>query len=245
MTSSSSPTCNFTLQSALDLGVSFQSSYGGANWGGQITIFAPTGSGPVTTGLWDSDGNLFFTIYLSSDPSVSCTINSAADPVSSAPLVSVGSEAGLSCAIGGPVKNPDGSYNFTLSVSESGGLAKAPGPRYVATMVLPHGGMKAWTEIMQGQAPVPNEINPGSPVVMAWARFDDGTQVAGGVYKWEAPSEYNVKFMWVLDASGNQYAGWPIDVSDDEDFYSTGYSFSLIPGGEADYLLNIVENSKR
>ncbi len=120
-------------------------------------------------------------------------------------------------------------------------MSNNPNPKHTAAMTLPKGGMQAWTLIMQGQAPVPDEINTGSPIVMAYARFSDGTQVAGGVNKGENPTEYNVKFMWVFDANGNQYPGWPIDVSDDEDFLSTGYLFSLPQGGETDYLLNIVE----
>lgn len=113
-------------------------------------------------------------------------------------------------------------------------------PTYNTTMTLPKGGMQAWTLIMQGEATVPDEINTGSPIVMAYARFEDGTQVAGGVYKWQTPTDYNVKFMWVFDANGNQYPGWPIDVSDDQDFLATEYIFSLIDGG-ATYQLNIVE----
>lgn len=115
-------------------------------------------------------------------------------------------------------------------------------PKYVATMVLPKGGVEAWTLIMYGEAPVPDQINTGSPVVMAYARFDDGTQVAGGVYKGDDPTDYNVKFMWVLDASGNQYPGWPIDVSDEEDFTTRSYLFSLTEDGADDYLLKIVES---
>lgn len=116
-------------------------------------------------------------------------------------------------------------------------------PKYVANMVLPKGGKVAWTEIMQGTAEVPEEINQGSPIVMAWARFDDGTQVAGGVYKSDKPDDYNVIFMWVLDADGNQVPGWPIDVGDHEDFLNTSYSFSLSPDYEDndEYLLRIVE----
>ena len=116
-----------------------------------------------------------------------------------------------------------------------------PLPPNVATMVLPPGGMEAWTQIMRGQTPVPDKITTGTPIVMAWARFDDGTQVAGGVLKSPTPTEYNAKFMWVLDANGNQYPGWPIDVSDNEDFLSTGYYFTLTPDGDEDHLLNVVD----
>jgi hypothetical protein len=115
-------------------------------------------------------------------------------------------------------------------------------PQHMATLTLPKGGMEAWTLIMQGQSPVPNDINPGSPIVMAYARYDDGTQVAGGVYKWENPAEYNVKFMWVFDSDGNQYQGNPIDVSDDQDFLTTTYIFSLTENGE-DYQLNIADST--
>lgn len=114
-------------------------------------------------------------------------------------------------------------------------------PQHFADLVLPAGGMEAWTQIMGAAVPAPVEINTGSPIVMAWTRFDDGTQVAGGVYKMAAPTDYNVKFMWVFDGNGNQYPGWPIDVSDDEDFLTESYIFSLVSGGET-YQMNIVEN---
>jgi hypothetical protein len=76
---------------------------------------------------------------------------------------------------------------------------------------------------------------------MAVARFDDGTQVVGGVYKGENPTDFNVKFMWVFDANGNQYPGWPIDVGDHQDFSGGSYAFSLTGGDDEDYLLNVVE----
>ncbi|MDB5672423.1 MAG: hypothetical protein JWO25_3382 [Alphaproteobacteria bacterium] len=110
-----------------------------------------------------------------------------------------------------------------------------------ARLVLPAGGMEAWTQIMQGAAPVPDEINPGSPIVMAWTRFDDGTQVGGGVCKSDTSTDYNVKFMWVLDSNGGQYPGWPIDVGDDQDFLTASYAFSLTPDGEESHVLEVVE----
>ena len=116
-------------------------------------------------------------------------------------------------------------------------------PKYVTDMVLPAGGKQAWTLIMRGETPVPDQINPGSPIVMANARFEDGTQVSGGVYKSDKPNEYNIKFMWVFDANGNQYPGWPIDVSDQEDFLNNAYLFSLDGGDEAEYRLNVVERA--
>jgi hypothetical protein len=114
-------------------------------------------------------------------------------------------------------------------------------PGNVTNMVLPKGGKKAWTKIMQGTATVPDELPAGDPVVMAYASFKDGTRVAGGVRKSDTPTDYNIKFMWVFDANGNRYPGWPIDVSDDEDFLQKAYSFSLTEGADAEYLLNIVE----
>ena len=135
-------------------------------------------------------------------------------------------------------RHPQENYDSDLSTKEP---TLSTEYKHTATMTLPKGGKQSWSLIMQGETPVPDKMNPGSPIVMAYARFDDGTQVAGGVYKSENP-EYNVKFMWVFDADGNQYPGWPIDVSDDEDFDSSGYAFSLTDDPEdADYLLEIVE----
>lgn len=122
-------------------------------------------------------------------------------------------------------------------------MATEPQPKFTTTMTLPSGGKQAWTNIMQDSpAPQPVELNIGAPIVMAYARFDDGTQVAGGVYKWNDPVDgaINIKFMWVFDASGNQYPGWPIDTSDDEDFLQTAYIFALTEGGD-EYRLNIAE----
>ena len=110
-------------------------------------------------------------------------------------------------------------------------------PTFTADMVLPQGGKQAWTQIMQGQA-VPDQMNTGSPVVMATAKFEDGTWVAGGVYKGDNPTDFNVKFMWVFDAKGNQYPGWPIDVGDDQDFLQNAYGFEL---NGVEYQLNVVE----
>jgi hypothetical protein len=117
-----------------------------------------------------------------------------------------------------------------------------PATEKVAEMVLPHGGKEAWTQIMQGYVPIPNEIDVGSPIVMALARFEDGTQVAGGVYKSGTPTDFNGKFMWVFAADGGRYPGWPIDVSDQTDFLANGFSFTLTPDSEETYLLNIVEH---
>jgi hypothetical protein len=131
-------------------------------------------------------------------------------------------------------------YRGIAMSSEDNTTASLPA-QLGASMALPAGGKQAWTEIMQGTGPVPGEINAGSPIVMALARFDDGTQVAGGVYKSDTPTDYNIKFMWVFDAKGNQYPGWPIDVSDDEDFLTRSYEFTLTPDAEQSYLLDVVE----
>lgn len=193
MSSSSSLTCNFTINSSLDIGVSFVSDDNGANYGGQITIFTPGTAGPVSTGLWDSDGNVFFTLYQSENPAINCVINSGSTPGSWDPYIEVAQQNGLTCTISGPVPQPgENTFGYTLDVVPSAGVgqgavtaraAGSPTPQHVARMVLPAGGKEAWTLIMQGNTPVPDEISVGSPVVMAWARFDDGTQVAGGVYK--------------------------------------------------------------
>ncbi len=114
-------------------------------------------------------------------------------------------------------------------------------PKYTATMTLPKGGKQAWTQLMQGQAAVPDQIYTGSPIVMAQAQFKNGTRVAGGVYKGDTPTDYNVKFMWVFDTKGNQYPGWPIDVSDDEDFLQNRYYFSLTEGVDNEYELSVTE----
>lgn len=95
-------------------------SGGSDNYGGQITI--PTTvlhTSPVTTGLWDSDGNVFFTIYNADAPSQSCAINSGSNPGSFDPYVVVAQSAGLACEISAPEPVGEGIYNFNLSVSVS------------------------------------------------------------------------------------------------------------------------------
>ena len=119
-------------------------------------------------------------------------------------------------------------------------------PKYTATMTLPRDGKAAWTKIMQGDTEVPSELDPGSPIVMATStRFDDGkgTWAVGGVYKSDTPSEYNIIFFWAFDADGNQYPGWPIDVSDAQDFEISSIIFALDRDADDpdEYLLKIVE----
>jgi hypothetical protein len=244
MSSSPNLTCNFTISSTIELAATFQSADGGANYGGEITIFTPLNAGPVTTGLWDNDGNVLFTLYNPNVPDQQCVINSGSVPGSWTPYITLGATTGLSCIISPPDQTGPSTYNFTLTVAPDSSIAAKPAGmpiQFMADMTLPAGGMEAWTKIMQGIVPVPEQINTGSPVVMATARYDDGTQVVGGVYKYNTPTEYNVKFMWVFDVNGNQYPGWPIDVSDDQDFFNTAYEFTLVPDSGISYLLNIVE----
>ena len=99
-------TCNFTLSgvnlSSDDLGVSFESDDGGDNWGGVITIFSPATQAPVVTGLWDSDGDVSFTIYrISTNGSqpATCTIRSGSISGTFEPHIEVSAEAGLQCTI--------------------------------------------------------------------------------------------------------------------------------------------------
>ena len=68
--------------------------------------------------------------------------------------------------------------------------------------------------------------------------------VAGGVCSSATPTQFNVKFMWVFDADRNQYPGWPIDVSDDEDFLNTSYEFTLPAPGGGSYRLNVIDTEK-
>jgi hypothetical protein len=247
MSSNSNLTCNFTISSSLSISVSFESDNGGGSYGGLITVFTPGTAGPVTTGLWDNDGNVFFTLYLSENPNISCVINSGSQPGSWVPYITLAQESGLSCEISSPQPDGENNYNYTLTVTQTGDqkaeVTAEQTPQHVASMVLPANGMQAWTKLMQGESPVPGEISSGSPIVMAFARYSDGTSVAGGVYKSDAPTDYNIKFMWVYDSEGNQYPGWPIDVSDEEDFLKASYTFSLTPDSKELYQLNIVEKA--
>ncbi|MBP1639488.1 MAG: hypothetical protein H6Q17_1071 [Bacteroidetes bacterium] len=113
--------------------------------------------------------------------------------------------------------------------------------KFTATMLLPANGKQYWTDLMQGKAPVAEEITVDSPIVMASALYTDGTFVIAGVLKSDAPTDYNIVFAWVYDKDGNKYPGWPIDLSDNEDFFINTISFSTNDSGEDDYLLVIKE----
>lgn len=114
-------TCHFTLQADdLSLGVSFQSADGGKSYGGAITIQTPATAGPVVTGLWDSDGNVFFTIYLAdSGPSgPNCVLNSGSVSGTFDPDVQVFSQNGLQCEI--VRTGEDGQeYWYTLEITQT------------------------------------------------------------------------------------------------------------------------------
>lgn len=247
MSADSNLTCNFTISSNLSISVSFESENGGGSYGGLITVFTPATAGPVTTGLWDNDGNVFFTLYQSDNPDLNCVINSGSQPGSWEPYITLGRESGLHCEISSPQLIGEDTYNYTLTVTPIGNETAAathePAPQHVANLVLPAGGMQAWTRLMQGDSPVAKDINSGSPIVTASARYSDGTLVLGGVYKSDSPTDYNIKFMWVFDSQGNQYPGWPIDVSDEQDFLNQRYTFSLPPNSHELYRLNIVERA--
>lgn len=122
-------TCNFTLKGVnlapdQDLGVSFQSDNGGNSWGGVITIFTPATSGVVTTGLWDTDGDVFFTIYVVPTQKEllpqSCTLNSGSIAGTWQPRVEVLAENGLMCSVQETGSDVGSNvYNYTLELSTS------------------------------------------------------------------------------------------------------------------------------
>lgn len=116
-----------------------------------------------------------------------------------------------------------------------------PKPKFIATMTLPKNGKQTWTDIMYGQSTISADIETQTPIVSAYAVYEDGTSVLGGVCKSEAPTDHNNKFMWVFDKNGKRYPGFPIDTRDNEDFLGFGYLFSLSEEEEDQYLLNIVE----
>jgi hypothetical protein len=125
------------------------------------------------------------------------------------------------------------------------------GPKYTATMHLPRGGIQQWNDYLEGNLPVPKNIYRDSPVAMAYAAFEDGTRVMGGVLKCadditdERPC---CMFFWVFDKDGKQYANWPIDISDAEEFDSS-YGFTLqedaVNEDDAEYLLVLKETNEK
>jgi len=126
MPASASLTCNFSISSSLDIGVSFASDNGGGSYGGQISVFTPATAGPVTTGLWDSDGNVFFTLYLTDNPDINCVINSGSQPGTWEPYILVAQASGLDCEIGNPQGSGENRYDYTLSVTLAGSPQQKP-----------------------------------------------------------------------------------------------------------------------
>ena len=122
-------------------------------------------------------------------------------------------------------------------------LSSAPCSKQIATMYLGPQGRTLYTSYMQGThtTPIASTIDVNSPIVGSIARFPDGTWVHGGVLK-SGKAEYNIIFMWVFHKNGTQYADWPIDVSDFEDFESTEYQFQL---GKCDYVLKVVDEVEK
>lgn len=99
-------TCRFTLKGmnlAPDdaLGVSYNSFERG--YGGVFSAFTPATAGPVTTGLWDSDGNVLFTVHLTSPgggspPPATCLVNSGSNPGHWVPLIHTSGD-GMTCNV--------------------------------------------------------------------------------------------------------------------------------------------------
>jgi hypothetical protein len=109
-----------------------------------------------------------------------------------------------------------------------------------AILWLPTGAKEYWSTIMSGEAKFPYSLYEGDIIVAAYARFDDGTQVIGGVRKSNS-DDFNIKFFHVMDALGNVYPDLPIDCSDHENFRSSGFGFILNEEGSVEYHLAMKE----
>ena len=105
---------------------------------------------------------------------------------------------------------------------------------------LPAGGKTLYTKYMQGRLSAPKELNDESPIVASIAHFPNGVWVMGGVAK-SGKSEFNSIFMWAFRPDGSQYPGYPMDVSDMEDFLMNSMSFEL---DGCPYELRVVEKTK-
>ncbi len=112
-----------------------------------------------------------------------------------------------------------------------------------ATMMLPKGGKNYWTTIMYGEAKFDYKILEGEIIVAAYAKFEDGVQVIGGVKKSPGESDPNYKFFTALDANGKVYPNDPIDVSDHQDFESSGIFFILNDDESIEYHLEVKEKT--
>ena len=117
--------------------------------------------------------------------------------------------------------------------------------RKETTLYLPKNGKEKWTKIMEGDViDYLDNILVGQPIVMSTATFDDGFWVAGGVYKSETPTEFNIKFINVYTPDGIPIP-FLIDTSDHEDFRDIDFTFYLNDEEVGDeYVVKIEEREK-
>jgi len=108
-----------------------------------------------------------------------------------------------------------------------------------AVLELPPGAKSLYTRYMEGKLQPPSEMDTDSPVFASIATFPNGVWVIGGVSK-SGKKEYNSIFMWAFRPDGSQYPGYPIDVSDMEDFDVNSMSFEL---EGCSYELRVVEKA--
>ncbi|NER96710.1 MAG: hypothetical protein F6J86_23170 [Symploca sp. SIO1B1] len=110
------------------LGVSFESEDGGITYGGWFKGFSPIGISltpglaPITTGFYDSDGDIVFKIYTgdsSAESSKYCVVRSQIDLNTDEPDPSVTRESGLTCNIHklSLDENSDVYYYYQIDVS--------------------------------------------------------------------------------------------------------------------------------
>eukprot|EP01111_Echinosteliopsis_oligospora_P007601 TRINITY_DN22836_c0_g1_i1.p1 TRINITY_DN22836_c0_g1~~TRINITY_DN22836_c0_g1_i1.p1 ORF type:complete len:151 (+),score=21.21 TRINITY_DN22836_c0_g1_i1:31-453(+) len=117
-------TCNFTLVgngiTTDNIGVSFVSDVNSNSYGGFITVNAPANVAPFTTGLWDSDGDVFFTLYKIDDNAVNAVIDSSSDTGTFDPRVAVQSQSGFAVEVQQTGKDSaTNTFNYNLVVSLS------------------------------------------------------------------------------------------------------------------------------
>lgn len=103
-----------------------------------------------------------------------------------------------------------------------------------AVMTLPKGGKQRMTRMMQAEIAdepyeAPAEIPVGTPLAIYRAAFPDGVTVAMGVRKGNS-SDYNTIYAWVFDKDGLRFPGFPIDLSDHEDFGVSEIEFGVCEG---------------
>jgi len=107
----------------LNLGVRFDSNESNTTYGGSLLVNGPVSVAPIVVGIWDGDGDVFFTLYDLQDGAVgesvsSLVIDAGAGGVPATPYVKVFSHSGLACDVvqtgGDPVTN---ALKYTLTVS--------------------------------------------------------------------------------------------------------------------------------